>query len=58
MICVLPQDFRQLASAIRIDGERPEGRVCAALGADTEAVLAQAGLNADEIAALRRDGVI
>ncbi len=42
-----------------IDGQRPQpGGVAAELGADTEAVLAELGYAADEIAALRAEGDI
>jgi crotonobetainyl-CoA:carnitine CoA-transferase CaiB-like acyl-CoA transferase len=50
--------FRTLASPIRLDGARLAARPAPALGADTDAVLSQAGLSVDEIATLRRDGVI
>jgi crotonobetainyl-CoA:carnitine CoA-transferase CaiB-like acyl-CoA transferase len=46
-------DLRCLASPLKIDGERPQARVCSALGADTESVLRGIGMGADEIAALR-----
>jgi crotonobetainyl-CoA:carnitine CoA-transferase CaiB-like acyl-CoA transferase len=51
-------DFRMIASPIRIDGERPGGRAAAALGADTEALLAESGIGQDEIEALRADEAI
>jgi crotonobetainyl-CoA:carnitine CoA-transferase CaiB-like acyl-CoA transferase len=51
-------DLRMIASPIRIDGERPEGWPAAALGADTETLLAESGVGPDEIAALRADGAI
>ncbi|TXL76417.1 CoA transferase [Vineibacter terrae] len=47
-----------VASPIRIDGARPGGEACRALGADTDAVLEEAGLGAMEIAGLRAQGVI
>jgi crotonobetainyl-CoA:carnitine CoA-transferase CaiB-like acyl-CoA transferase len=50
--------FRVVASPIRLDGARPVARPAPALGADTETVLAGAGLDADEIAALRAGGAI
>jgi crotonobetainyl-CoA:carnitine CoA-transferase CaiB-like acyl-CoA transferase len=56
-------DVRVLASPIRLDGG--DGAASSAartappdLGADTDEVLAAAGLAADEIAALRADGVV
>lgn len=50
--------FRMLASPIRLDGQRPAARPAPALGADTDAVLQEAGLGPDDIAALRRKGII
>lgn len=50
--------FRTLASPIRIDGARAPGRPAPQLGADTDAVLADAGFGKAEIAALRAEGVI
>jgi hypothetical protein len=35
-------DFRMLANPLKIDGERLEQKVCAALGADSEALLGSA----------------
>jgi crotonobetainyl-CoA:carnitine CoA-transferase CaiB-like acyl-CoA transferase len=51
-------DMKALATPLRIDGERPSGHAASALGADTDALLAGIGLDASEIAALRRDNVI
>lgn len=50
--------FRALSSPIRVDGERAVARPAPALGADTDAVLAGAGLATDEIAGLRARGII
>ena len=50
--------MRVLANPIRIDGQRLPNRAAPALGADTDAVLAEIGLAPDDIAGLRRDGVI
>jgi succinate---hydroxymethylglutarate CoA-transferase len=50
--------FRALSSPIRVDGERATARPAPALGADTDAVLAGAGLEAAEIAGLRARGII
>jgi crotonobetainyl-CoA:carnitine CoA-transferase CaiB-like acyl-CoA transferase len=46
------EDFRTLASPVKIDGRRPDARVCSPLGADTQALLREAGLSDEEIAAL------
>lgn len=51
-------DLRMLASPVRIDGERLPGQACSALGADTEALLREAGFGDAERASLREDGVI
>ena len=47
-----------IAAPIRIDGRRPGANAGPALGADTEALLAEAGLSATDIAALRGAGAI
>lgn len=48
-----------VASPLRFAGEpRPAATAPPRLGADTDAVLAELGLNPGEIAALRRDGVV
>jgi crotonobetainyl-CoA:carnitine CoA-transferase CaiB-like acyl-CoA transferase len=47
-----------LASPIKIDGQRLPSRAGPLLGADSEAVLAESGFEADEIAELRQAGVI
>src|SRR5690606_25133486 len=49
-------DFRVLANPIKLDGERLPGRACPELGADTEALLADLGYDAEAIAALRKQG--
>jgi crotonobetainyl-CoA:carnitine CoA-transferase CaiB-like acyl-CoA transferase len=51
-------DLKLVASPIRLDGERPGACAGAALGADTDRVLAEAGFGAAEIAALRAEGVV
>jgi succinate---hydroxymethylglutarate CoA-transferase len=51
-------DLKLVASPVRLDGERPGAGAAAALGADTDAVLREAGFGAAEIAALRAEGVI
>lgn len=50
--------FRSLASPIRIDGRRAPGRVAGPLGADSDALLEEAGYGRDEIDGLRRDGIV
>ena len=50
--------LRVLSSPIRLDGTRPAARPGPALGADTDAILREAGLRAGEIAGLRAGGVI
>jgi succinate--hydroxymethylglutarate CoA-transferase len=51
-------ELRLLTDPIRIDGTALPAHAAPALGADSEAVLSEAGFAADEIATLRRDGVI
>jgi crotonobetainyl-CoA:carnitine CoA-transferase CaiB-like acyl-CoA transferase len=51
-------DLKVVASPIRIDGARPGGDACSELGADTDAVLGEAGFSKAEIAGLRTEGVI
>jgi crotonobetainyl-CoA:carnitine CoA-transferase CaiB-like acyl-CoA transferase len=51
-------DLRLLASPVKVDGRRLPARGCSDLGADTDALLAQAGYTAAELAALRAEGVI
>ena len=46
-----------IASPIRVDGERPGATPGPACGADTEAVLGELGVSADQLADLRRSGV-
>ena len=50
--------LRVVSSPIRLDGERPEARPGPALGAQTDAILREAGLRDGEIADLRAGGVI
>lgn len=50
--------FRVLSSPIRLDGAQPKARTAPSLGADTRAVLQDAGLRDPEIAALAAKGVI
>jgi crotonobetainyl-CoA:carnitine CoA-transferase CaiB-like acyl-CoA transferase len=51
-------DFRMLGSPIRISGMRPAATAARALGADTDAVLAEAGFAAAEIESLRSEGAL
>ena len=50
--------MRVLANPIRIDGARLPNRASPKLGADTDAVLDEAGFTRAEIATLRSDGVV
>jgi crotonobetainyl-CoA:carnitine CoA-transferase CaiB-like acyl-CoA transferase len=47
-----------VASPIRIEGQRPKGAACSALGADTAQLLGDMGWSTDEISRLRQEGVI
>lgn len=49
---------RVMANPVRINGQRLPGRVCSALGADTDSLLADAGYAAQEIEQLREQGVV
>lgn len=51
-------DMRALANPIRIDGARLPNRAAPLLGADTDAVLEEAGFDPDEIARLKADGTV
>ena len=51
-------DMRVLANPIRLDGERLPNRAAPLLGADTDAVLAEAGFGAAEIEGFREKGVV
>jgi crotonobetainyl-CoA:carnitine CoA-transferase CaiB-like acyl-CoA transferase len=51
-------DLKMVAAPIRIDGRRPGAAAGPALGADTEALLAEAGLSGAEIERLRGVGAI
>jgi len=50
--------LRVLASPIKVDGQRPPSRAGPRLGADSEAILAEHGFAADDIAGFRASGVI
>lgn len=51
-------DQRVLANPVRVDGQRLPGRVCSALGADSDALLAAAGYSPSDIQQLRQKGVV
>lgn len=51
-------EMRVLANPIRLDGERLPNRSAPLLGADTEAVLAEAGYGAAEIASFKDRGIV
>ena len=51
-------DFRALANPIRLDGERLPAKAAAALGADTEALLREAGYDAAGLATLQAAGAL
>jgi crotonobetainyl-CoA:carnitine CoA-transferase CaiB-like acyl-CoA transferase len=50
--------LRQVGSPIKVGGVRPGYRAASALGADTEAVLAEAGVDAAALVRLRAAGVV
>ena len=52
------EEFRVLASPIRIDGKRLPNRAGPLLGADSDDILANLGYNADAIAELRAGGIV
>lgn len=54
----LAGSLRTLRNPIRLDGERLSGEACPPLGADSEALLNEAGFTAEDIRALREDGII
>ncbi|RYY27055.1 MAG: CoA transferase [Sphingomonadales bacterium] len=51
-------DLRVLANPIRLDGKRLPNRAGPLLGGDTDAVLAEAGYDADAIAGFKAKGVV
>jgi crotonobetainyl-CoA:carnitine CoA-transferase CaiB-like acyl-CoA transferase len=51
-------ELRVLANPIRLDGKRLPNRAGPLLGADTEAVLAEAGYSGAEIAAFKTKGIV
>lgn len=50
--------LRVLACPIRLDGQRPASHAAPLLGADSEAVLTEAGLSASEIIELKAQGIV
>lgn len=50
--------FAVLSNPIRVDGQRLKARSAPALGADTDAVLADAGVGRDEVDRLRAAGIV
>jgi crotonobetainyl-CoA:carnitine CoA-transferase CaiB-like acyl-CoA transferase len=52
------EEFRVLASPIRIDGKRLPNRAGPLLGADSDDILADLGYDADAIAGLRAGGIV
>ena len=53
----LRPDFRTFANPIKLDGQRLAARTAPALGADTDAVLAELGYSDADIAAMRTRGI-
>lgn len=51
-------ELRVLANPIRLDGGRLPAQAAPMLGSDTDAVLAEAGFSADDVAGFRAGGVI
>jgi crotonobetainyl-CoA:carnitine CoA-transferase CaiB-like acyl-CoA transferase len=49
---------RVVSNPMRVNGERLPGRVCSALGADTDGLLRAAGYTAHDIEQLRQQGVV
>jgi crotonobetainyl-CoA:carnitine CoA-transferase CaiB-like acyl-CoA transferase len=52
------EELRVLASPIKVDGQRLPNRAGPRLGADSDAILAELGYDADAISDLRASGVI
>ena len=51
-------DFRVVASPVKLSGERPQGRGCAALGADTDTLLSTLGYDAQARTRLKETQVV
>lgn len=51
------RDFKTLANPIKLDGQRPQSKVCSALGADTDELLRAAGLTEQELSELHAAAV-
>lgn len=54
----MPGGMRVLANPIQVEGRRLPNRAAPGLGADTDALLAEVGFSAGDIAALRADGTV
>jgi len=52
------REFKTLANPIKIDGQRVPARVCSPLGADTNALLREAGFTESEVSTLREAGAL
>ena len=50
--------LRLVANPVKLDGQRTPAKACSALGADTDALLAQAGFDAAEIATLHANKTV
>ena len=51
-------EFRAISNPVKLDGQRVEERVCAALGADTDDLLRQLGYRDGDIESLRNNGIV
>lgn len=50
--------MRVIASPVKLDGKRPDGKACSSLGADTHTILSSLGYSSQQISALRAEEVI
>ena len=51
-------DMRVVASPIKMDGQRPNGTACSALGADTDTILSSLGYSSEQVSALKDQDAI